>query len=336
MGISNKYKRWKTIMGCKVLIPQDIVEEGKAWLRERGYEIKMGSGATLEDIARDVVDCDAVLARTAMFPAKVLEAGRKLKVIARHGVGYDNVDVAKATELGIWVTFAPESNAGTVAEYTIGCIIALARNLTRSDREMREGNWNFRDQMVGWDLEDKVLGIAGMGKIGRRVAKKAAFGLEMKVIGYDPYLAPEQFHDHAIPAKTWEELLSTSDFVTLHLPGSPKTKGVVGKRELSLMKKSAFLINAARGDIVNEADLIEALRKGTIAGAALDVYAKEPPDPDNPLFSLENVLTTPHNSAHTQECMTRMALHAAQGIDEVLTGKRPTWPVNEISERRSP
>jgi D-3-phosphoglycerate dehydrogenase / 2-oxoglutarate reductase len=323
-------------MRYKVLIPQDIVEEGKAWLRERGYEVKMGSGATVEDIARDVVDCDAILARTARFPAKVLEVGRRLKVIARHGVGYDNVDVAKATELGIWVTFAPESNGGTVAEYTIGCMIALARNLTRSDREMRAGNWNFRNQMMGWDLEGKVLGIAGMGKIGRQVARKAALGLGMKVMGYDPSLVPEQFPDHAMPAKTWEELFSTSDFVTLHLPGGPETKEIVAKRELSLMKESAFLINAARGDIVNETDLIEALRKGTIAGAALDVYAKEPPDPDNPLFFMENVVTTPHNSAHTRECMTRMALHAAQGIDEVLTGKRPTWPVNDITKRRSP
>jgi D-3-phosphoglycerate dehydrogenase / 2-oxoglutarate reductase len=315
----------------KVLIPQDITEDGKAWLRERGYEIKMGSGASADEIARDVVDCDAILARTAPFPAKVLEAGEKLKVIARHGVGYDNIDVAKATELGIWVTFAPESNANTVAEYTVGCIIALARNLTRSDRESREGNWNFRNQMMGSDLEGKVLGIAGMGKIGRRVAKKAALGLEMKVIGYDPYLAPEQFPDHAIPAKNWEELFSTSDFVTMHIPGGPKTSGIVGKNEFSMMKKTAFLINAARGDVVNEADLIEALREGAIAGAALDVYAKEPPDRDNPLFTMDNVMVTPHNSAHTRECMTRMALHAAQGIHEVLTGKRPTWPVNTIA-----
>jgi D-3-phosphoglycerate dehydrogenase / 2-oxoglutarate reductase len=323
-------------MGYKVLIPQDIVEEGKTWLRERGYEIKMGSGAAAEDIARDVVDCHAILARTALFPAKVFEVGKKLKVVARHGVGYDNIDVAKATELGIWVTFAPESSAGTVAEHTIGCIIVLARNLARSDREMRRGNWNFRNQTMGCDLEGKALGIAGMGKIGRRVARKAALGLEMKVIGYDPYLAPEQFPDHAIPAETWEELFLTSDFVTLHLPGGPETRGIVGKREFFLMKRTAFLINAARGDIVNETDLIEALRKGTIAGAALDVYATEPPEQDNPLFSMDNVLTTPHNAAHTQECMTRMALHAAQGIDEVLTGKRPTWPVNEITQRRSP
>jgi len=313
----------------KVLIPEDIVEEGKAWLRERGYEIKMGSGTTMDDIARDVVDCEAIVARTAQFPAKVLEAGKNLKVISRHGVGYDNIDVAKCTELGIWVTFAPESNASTVAEYAIGCIIALARNLMRADRAIRNGNWNFRNQVMGSDLAGKVLGIVGFGKIGRCVARKAALGLDMKVISHDPYVAQEQFPDY-VTQTTWEDLFSASDFVTLHIPGGTKTKEIVGDKEFSLMKQTAFFINSARGDVVSEAALIGALTKGVIAGAALDVYAKEPPDRDNPLFALDNVVLTPHNCTLTLECMTRMALHAAQGIDEVLTGRKPTWPVNNI------
>ena len=202
-------------MGYKVLIPQEILDEGKDWLRARGYEIKMGSGITADDIARDVVDCDAILARTAPFPARVLEAGKKLRVIGRHGIGYDNIDVARATELGIWVTNAPESNAGSVAEYAMGCIIALARNFIRSDRETRAGNWLIRDKMVGSDLEGKVLGIAGLGKIGRRLARKASLGMEMKVIGYDPYLAPEAFPEYATPVATWEELFAS---VGLHQP----------------------------------------------------------------------------------------------------------------------
>jgi D-3-phosphoglycerate dehydrogenase / 2-oxoglutarate reductase len=314
-----------------VLIPQDIAEEGKAWLRERGYEVRMGRGATVEDIARDVVDCDAILARTVPIQAKVLDAGKRLKVIARHGVGHENVDVARATELGIWVTFTPESNANTVAEHTIGCIIALARNFVRSDCELRRGNWNFRNQVMGTDLGGKVLGVVGLGKIGRRVAKKAALGLDMKVLAYDPHLGAEQAPEYVTPAASWEELFSISDFVTLHIPGGQKTKGIVSRREFSMMKKSAFLINAARGDIVNEGDLIEALLQGTIAGVALDVYAQEPPDPETPLLSMNNAMLTPHNAAHTRECLVRMALDAARGIDEVLTGKRPTWPVNEIA-----
>ena len=321
-------------MAYKVLIPQDVAQPGKDYLRERGCEIKMGSGVTADAIAADVADCDAILARTAPFPAKVFEAGKKLKVISRHGVGYDNIDVAKATELGIWVTFAPESNANTVAEHAIGCILTLARNFIQLDRETRAGNWGIRDQLLGADLAGKVLGIVGLGKIGRRVAKKAGQGLDMKVLGYDPYLKAEQVAEVATPAASFEEVFAGSDFVTVHIPGGASTRGIVNKKLFALMKKTAFFINASRGDVVAEPDLIEALRNGTIAGAAIDVYEKEPPPKDNPLMGMRNVLLTPHNASQTRECMIRMALHAAQGIDEVLSGKRPTWPVNDPAKRR--
>jgi D-3-phosphoglycerate dehydrogenase len=321
-------------MTYKVLIPQEVSQEGKTYLLNRGYEIKMGSGMTADAIAGDVVDCDAILARTAPFPAKVLEAGQKLKVISRHGVGYDNIDVARATELGIWVTFAPESNANTVAEHTIGCIFALARNFIQLDRETRAGNFPIRDKLFGTDLAGKVLGLVGLGKIGRRVAQKASRGLEMKIAGYDPFLKPEQTAEFATPAQSMEEVFSTADFVSIHIPGGASTRGIIGRKQFELMKQTAFFINASRGDVVAESDLIAALRSGAIAGAAIDVYEKEPPAKDNPLMSLRNVLLTPHNASQTRECMIRMALHAAQGIDEVLSGKRPTWPVNEPKARR--
>jgi D-3-phosphoglycerate dehydrogenase / 2-oxoglutarate reductase len=320
-------------MAYRILIPQDIVEEGKDWLLAHGYEIKIGSGITADAIARDVADCDAILARTALFPAQVLEAGKKLRVIGRHGIGYDNIDVARATELGIWVTNTPEANAGSVAEFAIGCIIALARNFIRSDRETRAGNWEIRNRMTGSDLEGKVLGIVGLGRIGRRLARKAALGLDMKVIGYDPYVSPDAFPEQVTPARNWEELFASCDFISLHLPGGAGNKGIVGRKEFSLMRKTACLINASRGDVLNEAELAEALKNGTIAGAALDVFAQEPPEKDNPLFALDNVLLTPHNAALTREAMLRMALGAAQGIDEVLSGKRPAWPVNEPSSK---
>lgn len=321
-------------MAYKVLIPQDVAQPGKDYLLERGYEIKMGSGITADAIAADVVDCDAILARTAPFPAQVLTAGKKLKVISRHGVGYDNIDVAKATELGVWVTFAPESNANTVAEHAIGCILALARNFILLDRETRAGNFAIRDKLFGSDLSGKVLGIVGLGKIGRRVAQKAAHGLDMQVVGYDPFLKAEQMAEYAASATSMDEVFGAADFVTLHIPGGASNRGSVGKKQFTRMKPTAFLINASRGDVVVEADLIEALQNGTIAGAAIDVYEKEPPQKDNPLFNMSNVLLTPHNASQTRECMIRMALHAAQGIDEVLSGKRPTWPVNDPKERR--
>ena len=322
-------------MAYKVLIPQDVAQPGKDYLRQRGYEIKMGSGITAEAIAADVVDCDAILARTALFPAKVLEAGKKLKIISRHGVGYDNIDVAKATELGIWVTFAPESNADTVAEHTIGCILALVRNFIQLDRETRAGNFPIRDKLFGSDLAGQVLGIVGLGKIGIRVALKASRGLDMKVFAYDPFLRSEQISEFGTPAKSMDEVFSAADLVTLHIPGGASNKGVVGKKQFTLMKKTAFFINASRGDVVVEADLIEALRNGTVAGAAIDVYEKEPPQKDNPLLRMSNVLLTPHNASQTRECLIRMALHAAQGIDEVLSGKHPTWPVNDPAKRMS-
>ncbi|MCU0602337.1 MAG: hydroxyacid dehydrogenase [Desulfobacterales bacterium] len=321
-------------MACKVLIPQDVAQPGKDYLRARGHEIKMGSGVTADAIAADVVDCDAILARTAPFPAKVFEAGKKLKVISRHGVGYDNIDVAKATELGIWVTFAPESNADTVAEHAIGCIFTLARNFLQLDRETRAGNWGIRDKLLGFDLSGKVLGIVGLGKIGRRVAQKASRGLDMKVVGYDPFLELEQIGEFATPVTSMEEVFGAADFVSVHIPGGAATKGIINKKLFAVMKKTAFFINASRGDVVAESDLIEALRNGTIAGAAIDVYEKEPPPKDNPLMNMGNVLLTPHNASQTRECMIRMALHAAQGIDEVLSGKRPTWPVNDPAKRR--
>jgi D-3-phosphoglycerate dehydrogenase len=321
-------------MAHKVLIPQDVAQPGKDYLRERGYELKMGSGLTADAIAADVVGCDAILARTAPFPAEVFEAGKKLKVIARHGVGCDNIDVARATELGIWVTFAPESNANTVAEHTIGCILMLSRNFLQLDRETRAGNWGIRDKLLGADLSGKVLGIVGLGKIGRRVAQKASRGLDMQVVGYDPFLKPEQAAEFATPAASLEEVFAASDFLTVHIPGGASNKAAIGKKLFAVMKPTAFFINASRGDVVAEGDLIEALRSGAIAGAAIDVYEKEPPPQDHPLMGMSNVLLTPHNASQTRECMIRMALHAAQGIDEVLTGKRPTWPVNEPAKRR--
>ncbi|MDK2800995.1 MAG: D-3-phosphoglycerate dehydrogenase / 2-oxoglutarate reductase [Clostridiales bacterium] len=316
-------------MSFKVLIPQDITDAGKDFLREHGYEIKMGLGITVEQIAKDVEDCDAILARTAPFPAEVIEAGKKLKVIARHGVGVDNIDVKRATELGIWVTNAPESNANSVAEHTIGLIIACARNMVRCDKEFRNGNFEIRNQLKGFDLAGKTLAVVGTGRIGSMVAKKATLGLDMKVIGYDPYVTQDKVIPEIELVNDWEYIFKNADFISLHMPATSKTKGIVGAKEFEMMKSTAYLINAARGEVVDEAALIEALQQNKIAGAGLDVFEQEPPAKDNPLFALDNVILTPHNAALTYEAMDRMGLHAAMGIHDVLSGKKPKWPVNE-------
>ena len=315
-------------MAYKILIPQDVSEAGKRYLRDRGYEINMGSGISVQTLQDEVGDCHGILARTARYPAEVLRAGTHLKVIGRHGVGVDNIDVEAATELGIYVTNAPESNAGSVAEHTIGLIIAAARHFVQCDAALRYGNFEIRNQLFGNDIEGKVLGLIGVGRVGRLVARKAARGLSMKVIGYDPFIDPALVPEVEF-TESIENVLKNADFVSLHLPVNDTTMGLIDKIRLLKMKPSAYLINVARGGIVRENDLIEILSEKRIAGAALDVFAEEPPSPSNPLLKLDNVTVTPHNAALTRECMDRMAVHAAQGIDEVLAGRTPTWPVNK-------
>ncbi|MFP3042198.1 hydroxyacid dehydrogenase [Treponema primitia] len=320
-------------MGYTVLIPQDIVGEGKKYLTDRGYTIKMGSGISARQIAEDVKDCDAILARTCPYPTEVIEAGNKLKVIGRHGVGCDNIDIKTATKRGIRITYAPESNANSVAEYTIGMIIAMARHFIGSDRATRSGDWEYRNRVRGFDLANKTLGLVGAGRVGSMVAKKAFFGLDMKIVAYDPYIKEIKGVPEVKIVSDPETVFQESDFVSLHVPLTPETRGMFGKKYFELMKPEAFLINAARGEIVNETDLYEALKSKRIAAAALDVYDPEPPKGDNPLFTLDNVILTPHNAALTLEAMTRMALHAAQGIDDVLSGRVPKWPFNKLTAK---
>ena len=316
-------------MSYTVLLPQDVVEEGKSFLTEKGYTIKMGKGITVSQIMEDVADCDAILARTAPFPREVIEAGKKLKVIARHGVGCDNIDVDAATEHGIWVTFTPEANASSVAEYVIGMIIALARQFLPSDKATRTGQWDMRNKLPAVDLEGKTLGLIGAGRVGTMVAKKAFFGLDMKVVVYDPFVKEIKGVPQASIAADPAVIFQQSDFVSLHIPSTSQTKAMFGKKFFDMMKPGAYLINAARGEIVNEKELYETLKEKRIAGAALDVYDPEPPLADNPLFSLDNVILSPHNAALTKEAVTRMAVGAAMGIDDVLCSRAPRWPFNK-------
>ena len=316
-------------MPYTVLIPQDIVGEGKKYLTDRGYNIKMGKGVSVKEIIDDVADCDAILARTASFPREVIEAGKKLKVISRHGVGCDNVDVEAATERGIWVTFTPEANASSVAEYTIGMIITLARCFLSGDKATRAGAWDMRNKFPAVDLAGKKLGIVGAGRIGTMVAKKAFFGLDMNVTVFDPYVKEVEGLPEVKIVNDLAVIFQESDFLTFHVPVMPATRSMVNRKYLEMMKPEAYLINAARGEILNESDLYEILKEKRIAGAALDVFDPEPPKEDNPLFSLDNIILTPHNAALTKEAMRRMAVGAAMGIDEVLSGGTPRWPFNK-------
>lgn len=313
-------------MAYKVLIPQKIAVEGEKYLLDRGYEIVKSNGTSVEALKEAVVDCDAILCRTENYPAEVLAAGKKLKVIGRHGVGINNIDVKTATKMGVWVTVTPLANANTVAEQAISMMLMLARQTLKVDREFNKGNWAVREQVRGMDLEGKTLAIAGFGRIGTLVAKKAAV-FDMNIVVYDPYIDKSKIPAGIKRVDTLEELFAAGDFVTLHLPYEKK---LIGKELLAKMKPTAYFINLARGELVFENELIEALQNKTIAGAALDVFDPEPPNLTNyPLFNMDNVILTPHNAALTTEATIRMAVHAAQGIDEVLTGKTPSWPANK-------
>ncbi len=317
-------------MSYKVVIPQDITDAGKDFLRNKGYEVIVGDGKIDSESLKAIVkDADALLVRTATYSKEIIDAAPNLKVIGRHGVGVDNIDVDYCTKKNIWVTFAPQSNANSVAEHTMGFLYALAHNFVVMDRETRKGNWEIRNKLKGNDLAGKTLGLVGVGRIGCMVAQKASAGAGMNVIGCDPCIPDDKFLSCVTPVKTVEEVFEQADYVSLHAPCLPQTRGMVNMSLLSRMKKTAVLINCARGEIVNEADLYKALSEGIIRAAGIEVFVEEPAKADNPLFTLDNVIVTPHSAALTQESMDRMGLHAAMGIDDALQGKAPQWPVNK-------
>lgn len=315
-------------MSQRVLIPQDITDKGKEFLKEKGYEVKVLQDSSEETLCREVKDADAVLFRTAKYPRRVIESGRRVKVYARYGAGVDNLDVAAATENGIWVCNAPVANSNSVAEHTIALLLACANNLIVQDHQARVGHYNSRNELPSTEVKGKVLGVVGCGHIGQLVAEKASVGLGMHVIGYDEYIKPEKLPSYITKVDDINEIFEKSDFISLHIPATPETRNLVNEKLLAKMKPTAVLLNCARGGIVNEDDLYRFLKDRKIGGAGLDVFANEPDIGGNPLFELDNVIVSPHNAALTHEAMEQMGLDAAKGIDEVLSGKIPTWSVN--------
>lgn len=315
----------------KILIPQDIAEVGKDYLLERGYELKVGVPVDIESLKREVADADGLIVRNARYPREVLEAGKRLKVVARHGTGVDNIDLAAATELGIQVTNAPVSNINAVAEYTVSLIMALSCQLRTVDVRTRAKDWSYRDKMPSLrrELKGSVLGIVGFGRIGRMVAEKVMNGLGMRVVVYDP-MPVEAGHPLLTVADDLDTLLEQADLVTVHVPSTPQTRGLFDLGAFKKMKDSAYFINCARGDVYVEEDLCQALEEGEIRGAALDVYREEPLSPESRLFEQEGLLLSQHNASLSKESTDNMALHAAIGVDEVLSGKAPSWAVNHL------
>lgn len=269
-------------------------------------------------------EADAILARLGVVTARVIEAAPRLRIIARHGAGSDGVDLPTATRHGVVVTTTGPANAGAVAEYTFALLLALLRHIPAADRGMRAGEWS-RAPLVGEALEGKTLGIVGFGAVGERVARIAA-GFGMQVIAATGRVAPAA--PKPVPTFPLPQMLAMSDIVSLHARLMPETHGMLDAAMVAAMKPGAVLVNTARGELVDEAALIDALQSGRLAGAALDSYAAEPLAPESPLRCMPNVVLSPHVAGQTREAVAKVGLTAAQAILDELAGRRPRFVVN--------
>ena len=318
-------------MTKKVLITDYVwpsVEPERTVLAEAGAELVVapdGSEETLAALARDV---DGILTCFEKVTEKVVRAAEKCVVIGRYGVGVDNIDVATATELGIVVTYVPDYCVDEVSDHVFALLLAWNRRIVLFDNATKRKAWGSEGLgMRIMRLRGKKMGVVGFGRIGREVARKArAFGME--VLASDPIVTPETAAEHSASLVDLPELLRESDFVSLHAPLIPATEKMIGPAELAAMKSEAFLVNAARGPLIDEEALLDALTTGQIAGAGLDVLVDLDPPTDHPLVALDNVIITPHTAFFSQEAVLELEERAAGEVARVLTGKMPDNPIN--------
>ena len=308
-------------MSVKVLVREQIADAGVELLRAH-FDVDVDTESPLEEI---VDGYDGLIVRSATkVTADVIAHATRLKVIGRAGVGVDNVDVDAATRRGIVVANAPESNIVSAAEHTIGLLLALARNIPQAHAALVEGRWE-RSKWGGVELADKVLGVLGFGRIGRQVARRA-LGLQMKVVAYDPFVPAERFRELGVESATFDEVLERSEFLTLHLPLNDDTRNSIDAGAIARMRDGVRIVNAARGELVDEPALIAGLESGKVAGAAIDVYAKEPYN--GPLLQAPNVVVTPHLAASTEEAQDRAGVIVAEQVVAALEGGLVTNAVN--------
>lgn len=306
-----------------VLLSHPLYKPGMDALEGKAELIIPNDGDS-DRILEELKKADGFILRIGKIDRKAMLACERLRVITRPGVGVDNVDVATATELGIPVVICPAANSRSVAEHTVALMFALAKNLVESDAETRKGNFGIRNKYAAVELVGKTLSVVGFGNIGRVVAAMSA-ALGMKIVAYDPFVGRETVEALGYGyAATLEEALAAGDFVSLHMPSLPETRGLMNDARFAAMRKSAFLINCARGDIVDEGALYRALADKRIAGAAVDVLSAEPMRADNPLMALPNFVVTPHMAAQTQESTAAVVRMAVEGTLAVLDGKE--WP----------
>lgn len=299
-----------------------------------GVELRPGQCASGQEIMDLTGGADAVLNCYAKMTARVIEHLDRCKIIARYGIGVDNVDVAAATRAGILVTNVPDYCVDEVSDHALALLLALARQIVAADRAVKAGAWDIVSHAGIRRLNGRTMGLVGFGKIARLFASKVQ-PLGMKVIVYDPYLEPDLIARHGAQAADLQRLLAEADALSIHAPLSPETRNLIGERELALMKPGAFLINTSRGGIVDEQALAEALKAGRLGGAALDVLSAEPPPPDHPLRQAPNAILTPHLAFYSRESLVELQTKAAEEVARALKGEPPRSPVNpEVLEKR--
>jgi D-3-phosphoglycerate dehydrogenase len=305
---------------AKVLISDKMSPRAAEVFKERGVEADVKPGMTPEELKACIGGYDGLAVRSATKAnAGIIEAADNLKVIGRAGIGVDNIDIAAATNKGIVVMNTPYGNAITTAEHAIAMILSLSRQIPQANASTQAGKWE-KSKFMGVEIMGKTLGIIGCGNIGSIVADRAQ-GLKMKVLAYDPYLSPERAQDLGVEKVDLEDLLKRSDFISLHTPLTDATRGIIDARALAMTKRGVRIVNCARGGLVVEKDLKEALDCGQVAAAALDVFEEEPATKDNPLFGMEQVVATPHLGASTTEAQEKVAVQVAEQMaDYLLTG----------------
>jgi D-3-phosphoglycerate dehydrogenase / 2-oxoglutarate reductase len=312
----------------KVLVSDPIAEVGIAPLRAiPGVEVDVKLGLKPEELKAIIGEYDALAVRSeTKVTADILSAAHKLQIIGRAGVGVDNIDVAAATQKGIVVVNSPDGNTLAAAELTVGLLLALARKIPQGDATMRAGKWD-RKKFVGTEIYGKTIGIVGLGRIGSAVAQRLK-GFEVELITYNPYVPEEATRRMGVEPISLDDLLRRSDFITIHTPLNNETRGLIGAAQFAIMKDGVRIINVARGGIVDEQALADALNSGKVGGFAFDVFSKEPPEPDNPLLNLPNSITTPHLGASSEEAQIKVAVDVAEQIADVLQGRPARTAVN--------
>ena len=324
-------------MPWKILLPQEIMSEGRKLLEDAGHTIIEGRGFETEDVLADMKEYqpDAMIVRITPITHEVIESNPNLKVIVRHGAGFDALDVKACHDNGVQALYAPVANSTSVAETAILLMLECSRNVTVLHKTWVTDFYKAKLKVRKNTLSGKTLGIIGCGNIGSRVATRA-LAMEMNVLCYDPFKPAKDFPDGVEVVRDINRIFTESDYVSVHTPNTPLTHNMINKETLAMMKPTAFLINTARGGCVDEDALYEACKNGTICGAGLDAIKQEPVDPNFPLLSLDNVIIYPHIGGNTTEAAHRASYFAAMGVEEVYEGKDPTWPINDVDYATAP